>query len=128
MACMVASKRAARIVVFQPLHHSADGILDPVQAALEGGVGQAHFQPGDGVFQPVQAFLGLGGAALLLDLVGGALVGGAFDLFQRMVQRIGVELGGLLGAGETLFGGLEALGQLMVGILETLRQRLGGEV
>jgi hypothetical protein len=40
----------------------------------------------------------LGGAALVLHLIGGALIGVGFDLFQRMVQRIGIELGGLLGA------------------------------
>ena len=116
------------VLGFQPLRDAGDGLFDPVQSALESGIGQTHFQPGDGIFQTVQAFLSLGGAALVLDLVGGALARGAFDLLQRMVQRIGVELGGLFGAGEPLFDGFKPLHVAMFGILQALGQRLGGDV
>ena len=48
-------------------------------------------------------------AALVFHLIGGALVGAGFNCLQRMVQRIGVELGGLFRGGEAAiqhpFGG-----------------------
>ena len=114
----------------QPVGHAGDGPLDAVQAALELGIGQAHLQTGDGIFQPVEAFLMGGAAALVFHLVGGALVGAGFDLLQRMVQGIGVELGGLLDGDQAridrLFGGLDAMADGLLAGVDTLVQRLVG--
>ena len=101
MACRRGVELLGGIVFLHPVGHAADRMLNAVQAALELRIGQAHFQPRDGVFQPVQRFLMLGGALLVFDLVGGALVGGCLDLLQRVIQRIGVELGGLLDGRKT---------------------------
>ena len=103
----------AGIVPVQTIGDAADRALDIVHPAFELGLGQAHFKPSDGIFQAVQRLFVLGGAALVFHLVGGALIGGCFDLLERVVQCVGIELGGLLHRRQPRihgsFGGLEPL-------------------
>ena len=53
-------ERFGGIVLLHPVGHAADRTLDAVHPALEFRVGQAHLEPGDGIFQTVQRLFVLG--------------------------------------------------------------------
>ena len=103
-------QRGGGIIGFQPADQRTQSALDAVQAAFLRRVGRGRFQPLQAFFQPADGAVGFGVAPLQFGLVAGANPRLGFQTFQRMIQRIGIEVRGFFDRRQPLIQHTRCLG------------------